>query len=346
MKTVATVAPVVVIGLRSATVLCLFKILLFLAKFLIGFCLKLLKNMKSNFNCSDSLTHYLSHPLEGEIKSEDDCMYNAEIQSMIDAGDCAGDGAGGGDAEEDGGEETGQLGDKKRRLSNHQVKSLEKIFEVDNKLDPDRKVKVAQDLGLQPRQVAIWFQNRRARWKTKQLERDYNLLKSNYDVLKHNYHKLEQEKESLTKELAELKSKLQEESTENNDEFEYRDNAMFLGSDPTNANHEVYKSLNYEKTKKMLELKDGLSDSDSSGVLNDENMNVSNGNGSPSLNMTSFGLSSSSATTSNRTELIDPTVYQPQSDPYLVSNAEDESCNIFLVDQAPNLCWYFRDHMN
>lgn len=146
--------------------------------------------------------------------------------------------------------------------------------------------------------------------------------------------------------LTELKSKLlQEDSTENNDEFEDRDNAMFLGSDPTNTNHEVYKSLNYEKTQKLLELKDGLSvsDSDSSGVLNDENMNVSNGNGCSSLNLATFGLSSSSATTSNH---VDPTGYQPQQDPYLVSNVEDESCNIYLVDQAPNLCWYFRDHMN
>ncbi|KAK1432214.1 hypothetical protein QVD17_09108 [Tagetes erecta] len=301
--------------------------------------------MKRNFNCSNSLTHFLSHPLEGEIKSEDECIYNSEMQSMIDVGG-GGGGVGGGDGEDYGGEETGQFGDKKRRLSNHQVKSLEKIFEVDNKLDPDRKVKVAQDLGLQPRQVAIWFQNRRARWKTKQLERDYNLLKTNYDVLKHNYHKLEQEKESLAKQLAELKSKLQEDSTENNDEFEDRDNAMFLGSDPTNTNHEVYTSLNYEKTQKLMELKDGFSDSDSSGVLNDENMNISNGNGSPSLNLATFGISSlcsSSATTSNHVDLAG---YQPQPDPYLVSNVEDESCNIFLVDQAPNLCWYFRDHIN
>ncbi|KAI3777814.1 hypothetical protein L1987_47617 [Smallanthus sonchifolius] len=27
-----------------------------------------LKNMKRNFNCSDSLTHFLYHPLQGEIK--------------------------------------------------------------------------------------------------------------------------------------------------------------------------------------------------------------------------------------------------------------------------------------
>ncbi|PWA58042.1 HD-ZIP protein [Artemisia annua] len=276
------------------------------------------------------------------MKSEED--YGGEFQPMVDGGATA-------DGEDYGGEETGQFGDKKRRLSNHQVKSLEKIFEVDNKLDPDRKVKVAHELGLQPRQVAIWFQNRRARWKTKQLERDYNVLKSSYDGLKINYQKLELEKETILKELVELKAKLHEDTTERNDEIEDRENnTLFLGSDPTNTNNEVYTSLNYDKTQKLLDLKDGFSDSDSSGVLNEENMNVSNANESPLLNMTSFGLSSlcsSSVTTSNHTDMIDPGTYQQQQqDPYLVSNVEEESCNIFLVDQAPNLCWYFRDHMN
>ncbi|KAK9130096.1 hypothetical protein Sjap_010583 [Stephania japonica] len=64
----------------------------------------------------------------------------------------------------------GHVSEKKRRLSIDQVKALEKNFEVENKLEPERKVKLAQELGLQPRQVAVWFQNRCARWKTKQLE--------------------------------------------------------------------------------------------------------------------------------------------------------------------------------
>ena len=76
------------------------------------------------------------------------------------------------------------LGEKKRRLNLEQVKALEKSFELGNKLEPERKVQLARALGLQPRQIAIWFQNRRARWKTKQLERDYTILKRQFDALK------------------------------------------------------------------------------------------------------------------------------------------------------------------
>ncbi|CAN1262369.1 Homeobox-leucine zipper protein HAT5 [Linum perenne] len=91
--------------------------------------------------------------------------------------------------------------EKKRRLSADQVKFLEKSFEVENKLEPERKTQLAKDLCLQPRQVAIWFQNRRARWKTKQLEHDYQTLESSYDTLNSDY-------DGLLKENDLLKSKV------------------------------------------------------------------------------------------------------------------------------------------
>nr|QCO76345.1 hypothetical protein [Tamarix hispida] len=74
-------------------------------------------------------------------------------------------------------------GEKKRRLNMEQVRTLEKNFELGNKLEPERKMQLAKALGLQPRQIAIWFQNRRARWKTKQLEKDYDILRNDLMLL-------------------------------------------------------------------------------------------------------------------------------------------------------------------
>jgi homeobox-leucine zipper protein len=103
--------------------------------------------------------------------------------------------------EEDIGDDCTQHVEKKRRLSFDQVRSLEKNFELENKLEPERKMQLARDLGLQPRQVAVWFQNRRARWKTKQLERDYEVLTSDYNRLKTDYDAVLQEKQDLQVEV-------------------------------------------------------------------------------------------------------------------------------------------------
>ncbi|KAF5933536.1 hypothetical protein HYC85_029707 [Camellia sinensis] len=99
------------------------------------------------------------------------------------------------------------LGEKKRRLNMEQVKALEKSFELGNKLEPERKLQLARALGLQPRQVAIWFQNRRARWKTKQLERDYNLLKRKFEALKADNDALQVHNKKLVSELLALKGR-------------------------------------------------------------------------------------------------------------------------------------------
>ena len=70
----------------------------------------------------------------------------------------------------------------KRKLTIEQVKFLEASFNMDLKLEPERKALIAKQLGVRPRQVAIWFQNRRARWKNKQLEQDYETLRTKYEV--------------------------------------------------------------------------------------------------------------------------------------------------------------------
>ncbi|KAE8727893.1 Homeobox-leucine zipper protein ATHB-13 [Hibiscus syriacus] len=109
--------------------------------------------------------------------------------------------------EDDLSDDGSQAGEKKRRLNMEQVKTLEKNFELSNKLEPERKMQLARALGLQPRQIAIWFQNRRARWKTKQLEKDYDLLKRQYQVIKADNDALQAQNKKFHAEIMTLKSR-------------------------------------------------------------------------------------------------------------------------------------------
>jgi homeobox-leucine zipper protein len=85
----------------------------------------------------------------------------------------------------------------KRRFSDEQIRSLETMFESEARLEPQKKLQMATELGLQPRQVAIWFQNKRARWKSKQLEREYSILQANYNTLASKFEAAKKEKQDL-----------------------------------------------------------------------------------------------------------------------------------------------------
>lgn len=98
--------------------------------------------------------------------------------------------------------------EKKRRLSPEQVHFLEQSFEVENRLEPERKVQLAKELGLHPRQVAIWFQNRRARYKTKHIEKEYDSLKTSYHQLKADFDSLSAENEKLRNEVQMLTERM------------------------------------------------------------------------------------------------------------------------------------------
>lgn len=99
------------------------------------------------------------------------------------------------------------VGEKKKRLNIVQVRTLERNFELGNKLEPERKVQLAKTLGLRPRQVAIWFQNRRARSKTKQLEKDYDMLKRQFEAMRTENDSLLDQNEKLQAEVQDLIAK-------------------------------------------------------------------------------------------------------------------------------------------
>ncbi|KAH9314325.1 hypothetical protein KI387_022952, partial [Taxus chinensis] len=117
-------------------------------------------------------------------------------------------------------EEGEEQRERKRRLSVEQVAYLERSFEKGSKLDPERKMQLASELGLKPRQVAVWYQNRRARWKTKQMEKDYDILRERYDAVALEKHKLESEVTRLRKEIQQLKARLEDNLSKNNKQID------------------------------------------------------------------------------------------------------------------------------
>ncbi|XP_023003674.1 homeobox-leucine zipper protein HAT22-like [Cucurbita maxima] len=96
-------------------------------------------------------------------------------------------------------EEDGSNARKKLRLTKEQSALLEESFKLHCTLNPKQKQALARELNLRPRQVEVWFQNRRARTKLKQTEVDCEFLKRCCETLT-------DENRRLQKELQELKA--------------------------------------------------------------------------------------------------------------------------------------------
>ncbi|RLN34124.1 hypothetical protein C2845_PM03G36340 [Panicum miliaceum] len=116
----------------------------------------------------------------------------------------AGPGGGGGGGADRAGprasdEDDGGSARKKLRLSKEQSAFLEESFKEHATLNPKQKLALAKQLNLRPRQVEVWFQNRRARTKLKQTEVDCEYLKRCCETLT-------EENRRLQKELAELRA--------------------------------------------------------------------------------------------------------------------------------------------
>ncbi|GLT62379.1 hypothetical protein SLA2020_350230 [Shorea laevis] len=275
---------------------------------------------------SDSLGALMSIcPTTEEHSPRNNHVYSRDLQSMLDGLD-----------EEGCVEESGHIAEKKRRLSVDQVKALEKNFEVENKLEPERKVKLAQELGLQPRQVAVC----------------YEALKLNHDALQH-------DNDSLVKEIRELKAKLQEENTVSNlsvkeeivvaeSENKLMEQSKAAPDTPPLTASES-KELNFCFNQSLGasiftvdHFKDGSSDSDSSAILNEDN--------SPNAAISSSGVlqnhqllmsPASSSLNCFQFQKSFPTQFVKMEEHNFFST--EETCNIFADEQAPTLPWYCPD---
>ncbi|XP_022770204.1 homeobox-leucine zipper protein HAT3-like [Durio zibethinus] len=97
-------------------------------------------------------------------------------------------------------DEDGAAGDaskKKLRLSKEQSLVLEENFKEHSTLNTKQKLALAKQLNLRPRQVEVWFQNRRARTKFKQTEVDCEYLKRCCENLREENRRLQKEVQEL-----------------------------------------------------------------------------------------------------------------------------------------------------
>ncbi|KAF7133112.1 hypothetical protein RHSIM_Rhsim09G0097500 [Rhododendron simsii] len=118
-----------------------------------------------------------------QVPSEEDCWTGVSVEIMDDYDD--GNNNGGGPPR------------KKLRLTKEQYRLLEESFRHNHTLNPKQKEALAMQLKLMPRQVEVWFQNRRARSKLKQTEMECEYLKRWFGSLTEQNRQLQKEVEEL-----------------------------------------------------------------------------------------------------------------------------------------------------
>ncbi|XP_074568413.1 homeobox-leucine zipper protein HAT3-like [Curcuma longa] len=163
---------------------------------------------KEDLSLSLSLSTYTNHfpPSSSSSYFSQRMQWNLLLPSSSDGG--AGEAAPGDEAveAERGGcssqgisdeDEDGDGCRKKLRLSRDQSAVLEDSFKEHTTLNPKLKVALAKQLNLRPRQVEVWFQNRRARTKLKQTEVDCEFLKKCCENLTEENRRLHKEVQEL-----------------------------------------------------------------------------------------------------------------------------------------------------
>lgn len=83
---------------------------------------------------------------------------------------------------------------KKKRYHRHttrQIQEMEAMFKECPHPDDKQRLKLSQDLGLKPRQVKFWFQNRRTQMKAQQDRQDNVVLRAENESLKNENYRLQ-----------------------------------------------------------------------------------------------------------------------------------------------------------
>ncbi|KAK3026688.1 hypothetical protein RJ639_041535, partial [Escallonia herrerae] len=91
-------------------------------------------------------------------------------------------------------QEAEQQPPKKKRYHRHtarQIQEMEALFKECPHPDDKQRMKLSQDLGLKPRQVKFWFQNRRTQMKAQQDRADNAVLRAENDNLRNENYRLQ-----------------------------------------------------------------------------------------------------------------------------------------------------------
>ncbi|KAK8490690.1 hypothetical protein V6N11_031053 [Hibiscus sabdariffa] len=89
---------------------------------------------------------------------------------------------------------------KKKRYHRHtarQIQEMEAVFKECPHPDDKQRMRLSQELGLKPRQVKFWFQNRRTQMKAQQDRSENAILRAENDSLKNEFFRLQAELSKL-----------------------------------------------------------------------------------------------------------------------------------------------------
>ncbi|KAL6985734.1 hypothetical protein U1Q18_019107 [Sarracenia purpurea var. burkii] len=91
-------------------------------------------------------------------------------------------------------QESDQQQPKKKKYHRHttrQIQEMEAMFKDCPHPDDKQRLKLSQELGLKPRQVKFWFQNRRTQMKAQQDRQDNVILRAENENLKNENYRLQ-----------------------------------------------------------------------------------------------------------------------------------------------------------